>query len=212
MKKLLCIFATVVVAVTLLSSPVMAAKPSTITVEYNQAQYQWRGLAAFGDWTYEYQNSPVSVEYTLKGNTLHTSWDYSPAVSELTGQSTIYVYDKKLDLWKEKEGTVSYVYEPGYGEYPAVNYFRGYIQFDGEPSADTFNHGVAYQWVYLYAPEDAELEGSYTDYAEWDETMEAWLVGFSIYLWDSGAQSDDLPFPDPFIEPVPASNYNPLDL
>ena len=212
MKKLLGIFATIVLVMSLFSSPAFAAKPQTITLEYNQTQYQWRGLDEFGGWTFEYQNSPVSANYTLKGNTLHTSWDYSPLVSNLTGESTVYVYDKKSGYWKEKEGTVCYVYEPGYGEYPVVNYFRGYIEFDDEPSADSFVHGVAYQWVYLYAPEDGDLEGSYTEYAVWDETMEAWLVGFSIYLWDTGTQSYSQSFPDPFIEPVPASKYNPLDL
>ena len=111
---------------------------------------------------------------------------------------------------------VSYKYVPGYGDYTIANYWRGYLEFDGDPSADSFVHGVAYQWCYLLAPQD---EPPSLQYAQWDDTMDAWLVGFSIYLWDSGAQAydvtspyDDPEFPDPFIKPVPARNYNPLNL
>jgi hypothetical protein len=191
------------------------AKPTAITVEFNQAQDQWRGTSEFGDWTpgYSYLESATSTDFELKGNTLHTSWSYSPLVSDLQGESTVYVYDKKTELWIEKEGTVSYIYEPGYGEYPAVNYFRGYLDFGGlEPSTSNFVYGVAYQWIYLFAPEDAELEGTYTANAMWDETMNAWLVGFSIYRWSETAPLSALEFPESFPEPVPANNYNPLDL
>ncbi len=149
-------------------------------------------------------------EFSLTGNVLHSAYEYSPIVDDLEGESTIYIYDKKADLWIEKEGTVSYKYEPLYGDYPIVNYWRGYLKFDGAPSTESFVHGVAYQWAYLLAPQEPAL--SYPPYAEWDDTMGAWLVGFSIYLWDPDAQSYDESFPDPFIEPVPASNYNPLNL
>jgi hypothetical protein len=64
----------------------------------------------------------------------------------------------------------------------------------------------------LYLPEDATLSGDYTAYAHWDEKVGAWLVGFSIYLWDPTPQSYTTPFPDPFPEPVPANVYNPLNL
>jgi len=193
------------------------AKTATLTISFNQAQFQWRGTSApLGDWTYMYQNSLVTSEYKLSGNVLHTQWDYSPLVTDLEGQNTVYVYDKKADLWSEKEGQVSYKYVPGYGDYPIVNFFRGYMQFNGAPSTENFEHGVAYQWVYLYAPEDADTLPAYD---VWDAKVGAWLVGFSIYLWDSGTQDYDLTtpfenpaFPSTFIEPFPANNYNPLSL
>lgn len=213
MKKLGILVILSVVLLSLAVTPVLA-KPATFTVPYDQAQFQWRGKAAFGDWTYSYQNSPTSSDFRLTGKVLHTDWSYSPLVTDLAGESTVYVYDKKNDIWIEKEGTVSYKYVPGYGDYTIANYFRGYVEFDGDPSADSFVHGVAYQWVYLLAPQDATLTAPNTEYAQWDETIGAWLVGFSIYLWDTdtGTQSYSIPFPDPFIEPVPASNYNPLEL
>jgi hypothetical protein len=214
MRKRIIGIALVAISVLMFSVPVFG-KHTSITIEFNQAQDQWRGTSEFGDWTpsYSYVEYATSTDFELKGNTLHTSWSYSPLVTDLEGESTVYVYDKKAELWIEKEGTVSYVYEPGYGEYPAVNYFRGYLDFGGnEPSTTNFVKGVAYQWVYLYAPEDAELEGTYTANAVWDETMTAWLVGFSIYRWNPTPPASALDFPDPFPEPVPASNYNPLGL
>ena len=194
-----------------LSSVAFAAKPATFEVEYNQTQFQWRANRGqeFGEWWQIYQNSLSSSEFRLTGNVLHSAYEYSPVVDDLEGESTIYTYDKKLDLWIEKEGTVSYKYEPLYGEYPIVNYWRGYLKFDGTPSAKNFVHGVAYQWVYLAAPNGNDPP---LPYAIWCDTMDAWLTGFSIYLWDPGTQSYDEPFPDPFPAPVPASNYNPLDL
>jgi len=191
--------------------PVMA-KPKSINVSFNQAQYQWRASAPFGDWSYIYQNSPVTEEYKVTGNVLHTAWSYLPVVSDETGASTVYVYNKKADLWIEHEGKVTYKYPPLYGEYTAVNFFRGYLDFDGDPGEESFSHGVAYQWVYIYAPRDDEGVTEILPYAEWDSKVGAWLVGFSLYLWDTGVQSYDLEFPDPFIEPLPANIYNHLDL
>ena len=73
---------------------------------------------------------------------------------------------------------------------------------------------TSYQWVYVYAPHEDTGVITLLPYAQWDETMGAWLVGFSIYLTDSSGtvQSYDIPFPVPVPEPIPASNYNPLGL
>ncbi len=205
-----------VLSISLVSAvPVAAAKPTTFTTTYYQTQFQWRANKGqeFGDWWKIYQTYPSSSssDFKLTGNVLHSFYVYSPVVTDLEGESTVYTYDKKKDLWIEKEGTVSYKYEPLYGDYPIVNYWRGYLEFDGTPSEGSFVRGVAYQWAYLAAPhgDDPPLP-----YAQWDDTMDAWLVGFSIYLWDATAPltPHDIPFPDPFIEPVPASSYNPLDL
>ncbi|MEM2914558.1 MAG: hypothetical protein QXH91_04055 [Candidatus Bathyarchaeia archaeon] len=66
----------------------------------------------------------------------------------------------------------------------------------------------------VYSLDEETVKEKYP-YAVWDETMGAWLAGFSIYIWDPvgfDQSSYDIPFPVPFIEPVPASNYNPLSL
>ncbi|MCX6654120.1 MAG: hypothetical protein NTY03_03250 [Candidatus Bathyarchaeota archaeon] len=81
----------------MLVAPAMA-KPETITINMNQAQYQWRGVVEPTDWWSVYQNSPSPSDYTLTGNVLHTSWSYSPLVTDLHGNSTTYVFDKKTNL------------------------------------------------------------------------------------------------------------------
>ena len=81
------------------------------------------------------------------------------------------------------------------------------MEFDGATSTENFEHGVAYQWVYLYAPKNVD---TLREYDVWDAKVGAWLVSFSIYLLDSGTQTYTTTFPDPFIEPLPANNYNPL--
>jgi hypothetical protein len=132
--------ATVTLFALMLAAPVMA-KSTSFTVNLNQAQFQWRSFAsAFGDWTpgYSYLNDLETSHYILTGNTLHTSWSYSPLVTDLRGNSTVYTYDKSTGLWIEHEGQVGYYYVPGYGDYQIVNFFRGYVQFDGAPSATSF--------------------------------------------------------------------------
>ncbi len=189
--------------------------PTQLTVTLNQAQFQWRGISAFGDWTpdYSYLESATSSDFNLTGNVLHTAISYSPSVEDLKGESSVYVYNKSSELWVQKEGQVKYVYVPGYGDSPVANFWRGYLDFGGEaPSTETFVHGVGYQWAYLYLPEDATLTGDYTAYAQWDAKVGAWLVGFSIYLWDPAVGTYDIAFPEPFPEPVPANVYNPLNL
>jgi len=214
MKSRLFLTAIFFMAVLCVSVAPATAKPATFNVQYNQAQFQWRCFfGAFEDgWNYLYENSPESSDYRLTGNVLQTEWTYSPVVTDLEGQSTVYVYNGSC--WIEHEGQVNYKYVAGYGDYWIVNFFRGYVAFEGEPSADSFTHGVAYQWVYLYAPFS---ETPPVSNAVWDETIGAWLVGFSIYLWDDGAQNykpelGDIGDPVLFIEPVPASNCNPLGL
>lgn len=210
-KGISVVLTLMVLAVTL-SVPVLA-KPTTVTVDFNQAQDQWRGSGLFGTWTYTALTSAISTDFELKGKTLHTSWSYSPAVTNLHGNATVYVYDKELEIWIEKEGRLSYVYAPGYGDHKVVNIFRGYLDFGGEdPSTANFVKGVAYQWVYLFAPETANLEGTSTAEAWWDETMHAWLVGFSIYRWTPAPPASALDFPDPFPKPIPANIFDPLTL
>ncbi len=208
--------ATLLIAIFLLSTiavivPAMA-KPQSITISFNQAQFQWRASAEFGDWSYIDLDYSTSETYKLTGNVLHTSWSYSPDVTDLTGTSTVYVNDKKTGLWIEREGQVSYKYEPLYGDYTIVNFFRGFLDF-GElaPSDDSFEHGVAYQWVYIYAPEDDTGVTEILPHAQWDSKVGAWLVGFSVYLWDQDPPSYELDFPDPFPKPFPTNIYNHLN-
>jgi len=66
---------------------------------------------------------------------------------------------------------------------------------------------------YIFAPQiDTGVTALLSD-AQWDATVGAWLIGFSLYIWDSALQSytiSSIPFLS--LEPFPVSNYNPLDL
>ena len=187
----------------------VSAQPVTFVVPIKQAQFQWRAWASFGAWSYQYQNDVTSIDCKLSGNVIHTYYTYSPVVSDLEGEQTIYVLDKKSELWIEREGTVKYKYPPYYGDHWIVNYWRGYLNFTGTPSATNFVHGVAYQWVYLAASQE---DGGILPYAQWDPVMEMWLLGYSIYLWDSDTATQSYIMDFHFVEPVPANIYNPLDL
>ena len=192
-------------------APAFAAKPAPFPVNYYQAQFQLRlAWGSFGDWSYTYQNWATSGDYILTGNVLHTTISYSPSVTDLVGASTVYV-KYNATVWIQREGTISYT--SPYSGLTITEYWRGYLSFSGVPSASTFVHGVGYQWGYVYGVDEATVKAFYVN-AIWDETMGAWLVGFSIYLWDTIPPSSpyNIPFPSPFIEPVPASNYNPLGL
>ena len=137
-------------------------------------------------------------------------------VEDLTGESNIYVHIKRTNLWILREGKITYKYEPGYGPYTVVNFFRGYMNFSGTPSQDSFENGVFYQWVYLFAPEsEAEQVQGYIEHAVWDTVMEGWLIGFSIYWQNTDPETYAELFPgslEDFPRPVPAKNYNPLSL
>lgn len=190
MKTKLIATITMMLFALMLTAPVMA-KPTTFTVPYNQAQFQWRAApwgGPFGDWSYTYQNWATSSDYTLDGNALHTTISYSPSAIDLHGASTVYVYDKKSDLWIQHEGTVSYT--SPYSFLPITEYWRGYLKFSGNPSETLFVHGVGYQWGYVYGVDEATVKASYPN-AVWDARMGAWLVGFSIYIWDKTTTTQD---------------------
>jgi len=206
------------ISVMALIIPAMA-KSEPFTINYYQTQFQWRGNKnAFGSWTYANMEGWTDSEYTPTGNVLHTYIEYSPLVEDLTGESNVYVKNKKSGDWILREGKITYKYEPGYGPYTVVNFFRGYMDFDGIPSEQTFTKGVFYQWVYLFAPESEEVQiREHIDYAVWDPVMEGWLIGFSIYYQDPQIPSaqHSIAFPGPladFPRPVPAKIYNHLDL
>jgi len=195
-------------------TPAMA-KPTSITVQIKQAQFQWRTPSwggPFGDWSSVYQNFATWFNCTRTGNALHTTISYSPSVTDLVGASTVYV-KYNATVWIQHEGTIGYT--SPYSGLTITEYWRGYVRFN---ATGAFVHGVGYQWGYVYGVDEAIVKAKYP-YAEWDDVMQAWLVGFSIYLWDAGTQTYDVTppyefpeFPDLFIEPVPASNYNPLGL
>ena len=191
----------------------VSASPVTFIVGIHQATFQWRAWTPYPEessaWAELYQNYDTTIDCELEGNVIHTYYEYSPVVEELEGESTIYVFNAESGVWIEKEGTVKYKYPPYYGDYWILNYFRGYLQFDGTPGEDTFFHGVAVQWVYLEASQE---DGGILPYALWDETMGMWLLGYQIYIWDPDTYVQPYTQLFHFVEPVPASNYNPLDL
>lgn len=172
----------------------------------------------FGQWTPSYyRNWDTSSEFKLKGNVLHTSLTWFELGTDVEGNSMVYVYNEGEGKWIMQGGSVSYSARVRGGVRQSVTeYWRGYLEFDGTPAAGTFEHGVGYKWSYVY-PDEAILDatGKLVGYpkAWWDDVMGAWLVGFSVYLWDSGTQTYEWNYIlFQFIEPVPASNYNPLNL
>ena len=185
--------------------PLAQAKPDEITVPMNQAQFQCRlwDPPGWRDW---YVNYEIDWDFTLTGNVLHTVISYQPGVSEEEGTSMVYVYDRNEECWILHEGTIQYV--SPYSGLWITEFWKGYLEFSGTPSDTTFEHGVGYQWGYSYD----DTAPDYYTWATWDETIGAWFLGFSIYLWDTDTQTYDttaVPFPG-IIEPVPKSDYNPL--
>ena len=195
--------------------PVMAKEK--IEVDTLQTQFQWRSNKdPFGDWSVIYWNKhypDYPSEYERSGNVLHTEISYLPHVSEETGTSMHYVYNKKSGHWIMHEGRITYT--SCYGQFLTITeYWKGYLDFGGEePSSETFVQGVRYQWAYVYGY-DEDNKPTFYEHAVWDEKFGAWFLGFSIYV---NRQTDDpyaveVPFPDPFIDPIPKRDYNPLDL
>lgn len=189
--------------------PLVVAKEQ-ITIQMNQVQIQCRRWDPPG-WRYWYWNYPIDWEFEHSGNVLHTEISYQPGVLDEEGTSMVYVYDKKVDKWILHEGTIKY-HSPYSGLW-ITEYWRGYLELDGNGD---FVHGVGYQWGYHYG---SDPRGYYT-YAIWDDTMGAWLLGFSIYIWDDTSVDQEALYftggmpniPYQHIEPVPASNYNPFGL
>jgi hypothetical protein len=218
MKQKIFMFGLVLLVTLAIAVPAYA-KATTVTADIEQAQFQWR--ASSGPYsatpTYSYWNDSETMTLTLTGHALHTEWSYSPLVTDLQGESTVYTYSASCSCWIEHEGQVTYKYVAGYGDYPIANFFRGYLSFNDSADPNSgFAHGVAYQWVYLYAPQNATLVSPLDTNAVWDPVIGAWLVGFSIYIWDSSGFDQSgyatQMLPTPYIEPVPASNFNPLGL
>jgi len=191
----------------------------SISVEMDQVQLQCRRWDPAG-WRYWYHDYPVTWDFERSGNVLHTEISYQPGVSEEVGTSQVYVYDKQEGLWILHEGTIEYV--SPYSGLWITEYWKGYLEFDGEPSQESFVHGAAYQWGYVFGY-DEDTPPPYYAFAEWDETMGAWELGFSVYIWDETGFDQSVYFEgDPEqpiltweevngLEPVPKSDYNPLD-
>lgn len=210
----------------LMAIPIVVAKPTTIEIPIYQCQLSCRHWRPPLQWSYWYQDYPTTLTLTFTGKVLHGEISYQPQVTNEHGTSNAYVYSPKEGVWILHEGHIKYT--SPYSGLTITEYWRGYLEFDGTPSEDSFVHGVGYQWGYSFLPRNAE--DTVTDFyknAVWDEVRNAWLLGFSIYLWDPADGPQDYiegwtgqsnsgtprePFPDPFLQPVPGSNYNPLNL
>jgi len=206
-----------VIVVMLLATVPETFAPATFTLSYCTSAFSWRaggsGSSPFGSWTQVYRVIFESRECTLAGNSLHITVTISGAHNEPKGEPSTYIFNNTIGLWIMHEGIVTYRYPPRYGAYTVTNYFRGYFKFNGDPSATAFLHGAEYQWIYIYVPRNQEASvKNVLPYAVWDEVMQAWLVGFTVYIYDSATPNPSYNVPFQFVEPVPASNYNPLNL
>ena len=219
MRLKLALVAIFFMAVLCVSVTSVMAKPppAPFMLYWFGIQYQWRAWAPFTDWSavIPYGWTESDDAFTLTGNVLHTSFTFAPSVIDVEGASTNYIYDKNDDLWIEREGTIDYripgYYCPAPPDFQFTSYWRGYIEFSSTPSQATFERSIVYQWVYIYLPQDDTSVTSNIPYAQWDEVMQAWLVGYSIYIYDAH-EGDLTDLSWQFVEPVPASNYNPLGL
>ena len=221
--------ATLLIAIFMISAiiyiaPAMAKKEQ-LTISTYQSQWQWRALPSdgkpsggpIGDWSRSYVLSyDWDWEFELTGKVLHTYMGYLPWVEDEVGGSFIFVYNQKVDRWIVHEGTIGYT--SPYSGFTITEYWKGYLEFvgseesEGSPTDYESFHGVGYQFCYVYGLDESTVKAEYP-HAVWDETMDAWYLGFSIYLWDSTDVSYALEYIDfPFLEPVPKSDYDPLEL
>jgi hypothetical protein len=205
------------IAVMLLATGPGTFAPATFALSYCTSAFSWRaggsGSGPFGSWTQVYRVIFESRECTLAGYSLHISVTITGAHNEPKGEPLVYVFNKTIGLWIMHEGMVTYKYPSTYGAYTVTNYFRGYFNFNGDPSAITFLHGVEYQWIYLYLPRNQEASvKAVLPHARWDEVMQAWLVGFTVYIYDSTTPNPPYNVPFQFVEPVQPSDHNPLNL
>jgi hypothetical protein len=195
--------------------------PANFSVPHYTDQLQWRGYPAspgpggpFGSWSWTTGSYGDSDDYTLRGNRLNTTISYGPPVTNQKGGNLEYYLDKQSGFWVLHMATIYYNYPDRYGPYMVTNYFTGYDAFyNGNPSATTFVHGVLYQWIYIFAKQSDTGVKAVLPNAVWDGKMHAWLVGFSIYLYDRASTDYSwIPFPAPFPMPKPEGIYNPLGL
>ena len=191
--------------------------PATFTLSYCTSAFSWRaggsGSGPFGSWTHAYRVIFESRECTLAGNSLHITVTVSSLRGEPKGEPLVYTFNNTIGLWIMHEGMATYMYPPRYGPYTATNYFRGYLKFNGDPSATTLVHGVEYEWIYIYVPRNQEASvKTVLPHARWDEMMQAWLVGFTVYIYDSTTPNPPYNIPFQFVEPIQPSDHNPLNL
>lgn len=191
--------------------------PATFTLGYCGSVFSWRaggsGSGPFGSWTQVYRVFLESRECILAGNSLHITTAITGARGEPKGEPSVCIFNKTIGLWIMHEGMVTYKYPPRYGAYTVTNYFRGYFKFNGDPSTTTFLHGVEYQWIYIFVPHDQEASvTAVLPHSRWDEVMQAWLVGFTVYIFDPSVPNPPYNVQFQFVEHVPAGNCNPLNL
>ena len=217
--------AILMISIFAVAIPVIAREQ--LTLHTHERQWQWRALPTdppvgdpsggpIGDWSRNYVLSyDWDWEFDLTGKVLHTYMGYLPSVEDCVGGTFIFVYNRKIGRWIIHEGTIGYT--SPYSGFTITEYWKGYLEFvgpeesEGYPTDYESYHGVGYQWGYVYGLDESTVKAEYPN-AEWDETMGAWYLGFSIYIWDSSEVTYTLDHIDfPYLEPVPKSDYNPLN-
>jgi len=177
---------------------------SPITVPSYRTMFGWFAWVD-GLWLYtSIPTSAITTDYTLTGNVLQTA---IPSMYGAPG-TLDYTYDSKANLWITHEDIV--VDLRYYCGCFVTVCFRGYLNFSGEPSAETFEHSVLYQWTYVDAPQSGQLPYPYGNVwsfwanTQWDSTVGAWLTQFTIYYNDKTETSypNPIPLPSPLPEPI----------
>ncbi len=70
---------------------------------------------------------------------------------------------------------------------PVSEYWRGNLTFSGTPSMANFTGGMLVQWDYINASASNTMVTQYFPDAVYDQSMNAWLIGFNIYMIENKA-------------------------
>jgi len=190
--------------VAVLSSLAIVALLSLTTVSYATSttytnttqtvtQQNWRSaVTAFGTLSYTIDDSGPYYTYTATGNALHETFTYSPSVTDVSGASHVYTYDKTTGAYLLHSGVVSYT--SPYSGLTINEVWSGWISFSGAPISSAnlaVTTGQLNQWGFVYDSSGSIGTTVLTFYTNALYMGSGyWLVGFSTYIYGTSPTLD----------------------